>query len=353
MNKIIILSFLIIYVFSCSHLPTKTLIVSKNTKQIMIESKLSKYANHYFWDNYHKGNYEKLDSIFYYLQAAYIENPNDLKTVAHLGFANAWAISERGKLESIPPDIVNHATLAVKYFGEAYKLNPKDPRILGFLSDFKIIQGDISEDKKIQMHGFFDGKKSIRQWPEFNYFTLGYLLSSLPHDSKRFKEAIEWQWKTLDNCYCEKIDRKNPSIKKYLNIEATETNLKRKRACWNSWITPHNVEGFFLNMGDMLVKSGDYKTGIKIYQMIKEVPEYNDWPFHNILESRISNAKQNVMKFRQSIQRDKVYNDQDVMMVNTSISCMACHQMSTDEQLKYSNFDIDKYLNERNAYFLK
>jgi len=36
-----------------------------------------------------------------------------------------------------------------------------------------------------------------------------------------------------------------------------KTKEGKKRVCWNSWIAPHNFEGFFLNMGDMLVKSGD------------------------------------------------------------------------------------------------
>ena len=37
-----------------------------------------------------------------------------------------------------------------------------------------------------------------------------------------------------------------------------ETKEGARRACWNSRIAPHNLEGFFLNMGDMLVKSGDW-----------------------------------------------------------------------------------------------
>lgn len=184
----------------------------------------------------------------FYLLASYHEKPNHLKTIAHLGFANSWAISERRKLDTIPPNIVDHATLAVKYFGEAYTLNPHDPRILGFLADFKIIQGTIALDDPLIKQGYFDGKKSIRQWPEFNYFSLGYVLSQLPYDSWQFQKALEWQWKTLDDCYCETMDRENPSIKKYLALEESESNLKRKRACWNSWSEPHNVEGFYMNL---------------------------------------------------------------------------------------------------------
>jgi hypothetical protein len=51
----------------------------------------------------------------------------------------------------------------------------------------------------------------------------------------------------------------------------------KKRACWNSWIAPHNFEGFFLNMGDMLVKVGDWRTAQKIYANAKLSPDYANW----------------------------------------------------------------------------
>ncbi|MRH99653.1 hypothetical protein GH721_03815 [Kriegella sp. EG-1] len=342
MKKALIFNFILVFASACTLLPTKTMIQSKNTKDMLTSNELAEFANAYFWENYHKGNYHKIDSVLYYLQAAYIKNPNDLQTIAHIGFTNAWAISERRKLDTIPPNIVEHATLAVKYFGEAHELNSNDPRVLGFLADFKIIQGTIAEDKKLIQQGYFDGKKSINQWNEFNYFTVGYVLSQLPHDSWQFKKAIEWQWKTLDECYCEKVDRDNFKVEKYLSLEDTETNTKRKRACWNSWIAPHNVEGFYLNMGDMLVKSGDYKKGIKVYEMIKQVPQYNTWPFKKELQERIENAEINVVNFRKEVANNEVVPDKNLMMVNTSISCMSCHQMSKADEDYFKINDIYK-----------
>ena len=43
-----------------------------------------------------------------------------------------------------------------------------------------------------------------------------------------------------------------------------ETQTGVKRACWNNWKAPYNLQGFWLNMGDMLVKSGDPEKA-KIY----------------------------------------------------------------------------------------
>ena len=82
------------------------------------ETDLSQFANSYFWQQFHLGHYEKIDSISYFLSAAYSENPNHLETVNHLGWVHVWALSERQKLTSIPPNIIDHGTLSLKYFGE-------------------------------------------------------------------------------------------------------------------------------------------------------------------------------------------------------------------------------------------
>ncbi len=54
-------------------------------------------------------------------------------------------------------------------------------------------------------------RRQIEAWPEFNLFTGGFVLSRLPADSPRFKEGLEWQWRTLDVCVQERIDRTNPA----------------------------------------------------------------------------------------------------------------------------------------------
>jgi tetratricopeptide (TPR) repeat protein len=350
MKKTSILLLLFVAI-GCS-VTVKTINKSKNAYTTKKHSGLSSYANQYFWKNFHEGNYTKIDSILYYLSAAYNENPNDLETVTHLGFTHMWALSERQKLDVIPPTIIDHGTLALKYYGESYKLNPNDPRILGFLADAKMTVADISDDKKLMIDGYFNGKKSINQWKEFNYFTIGYFLSQLHQDTWQFKKALEWQWKTLDECYCEKFDRKSPSIEKYLPLVDTENDLKRKRACWNSWIAPHNVEGFYLNMGDMLVKSGDWEKAMQIYTLAKQVPQYKNWPFKDVLEKRIESAKENILKFRLPIDNSKTHQVDDVILINSSISCVSCHKMSNEDLTTYKNFDWKKYKDQKNVYWM-
>lgn len=352
MKKAAILFFTLAIIVGCA-VNIKTINQSKNLDTSKADSTLETYANKYFWDNFHRGNYDNIDSTLYYLTAAYNENPNHLETITHLGFTHMWALSERYKLGVISPTILDHSTLALKYFGESYRLNPNDPRVLGFVADLKMAVGDISDDEKLSKQGYFEGKKSIRQWSEFNYFTVGYILSKLHQDTWQYEKGLEWQWKTIDECYCEKFDRDNPDIKKYLPLEKTETNLKRKRACWNTWIAPHNVEGFYLNMGDMLVKKGDWEKATEIYQLAKQVPQYENWVFKDVLERRIKNVKENIAKFRMEINSKKIYSVDDVILINSPIACLACHKMNEKELALYDGFDWEDYKEKNNVYFLK
>lgn len=347
LSVIILLSFATI---GCT-VVVKTINKHKNKEEMTKYTSISDYANAYFWKKFHEGNYTKIDSILYYLNTAYLENPNHLETVTHLGFTHMWAMSEMKNLDVIPPTIIDHGTLALKYFGESYKLNPNDPRILGFLADAKMAVADISNDKKLSTDGYFNGQKSIHQWKLFNNFTIGYVFSQLDHDSWQYKKALQWQLDVIDDCFCLKFDEKTQQLNQYGPIRDTIKNVKRKRACWDSWIVPHNVEGFYLNLGDMLVKNGEWKKALQIYTLVKKAPHYDTWPFQSVLEKRIAAAEENVLKFRLP-SNDKNNHIDDVMLVNSSISCMACHKMSDNDFKKYQNFDWSKFKREENIFWL-
>lgn len=325
---------------------------NKKTNDVKKDSDLSEYANEYFWSNFHEGNYSNIDSVVYYLTSAYIENPNHLETVTHLGFTHMWALSEMNNLDTIPPTIIDHGTLALKYFGESYRLNPDDPRVLGFLAASKMTVADLSDDKKLSTEGYFNGKKSIHQWKEFNKLTIGYVMSQMHQDTWEYKKALKWQWETLDECYCQTYNEKTKRVEQYRTVRDTAGNLKNKRACWDSWIVPHNVEGFYLNLGDMLVKNGEWEKAKQVYTLAKKAPNYETWPFKSVLEKRIISAEENVEKFRLPIGDDTEYHVDDVMLINSSISCVACHKMSSQDLATYRNFDWKKYKGENNIYWM-
>ena len=278
-------------------------------------------ADALFWDTLHKGTYEQIPEALNALTAAHLTNPSDAVTAADVAWLHIWRLSESARLDGAPATITDDAVLAHKYFQEAVKLNPDEPRYLGFLASSTLADANIHNDEQLTRRGYYTLLDAIDAWPEFNLFTAGYVMSRQPPDSKRFKQALEWQWQTLDLCFGEPVDRRNIEYAKYMALATTEG---KKRACWNSWIAPHNFEGFFLNMGDMLVKAGDWQTAQKIYATAKFSPTYGQWKFSHVLEQRIKNALANVTHFRGSdLKGDKTHQR---IMIATPFACMGCHQ---------------------------
>lgn len=319
-----------------------------------VESKLSEEANSFFWEHFHLGHYDSIPAILDLLTEAYIDNPNDLQTVYHLGFTHFWAIAERQHLSNVPASIIDHAVLAQKYLGEAYRLNPADARIISFLSAAKIIVGDVSKDDRLVTQGYFDGLKSIREWKDFGEFSLAYTLSQLPHTDPNFRKTLDWMEGTTERCYCPDLDPPSEACKEFIAREVADPkSLGRNRIVPNSWVAPHNIEGYFMSYGDLLVKNGDWEKAIPIYELAKYAPDYNHWPYREILDKRIKNAQSNVVKFRKSADKDDFIGLDDAVMVQTAMACRACHQMSPhDLNIKFSAFDRKNYL-DKEFYFLE
>ena len=278
-------------------------------------------ADALFWQTLHAGQYDEISTALQALTGAYLANPNDAVTAAHVGWMHIWRLAERARLDVVPATITDEAILARRYFQEAVNLNPHEPRYLGFLGAAMLAEGSIHKDEKLTRRGHYLLLDAIDAWPEFNLFTAGYVASGQPVDSKQFKQALQWQWQNLDVCVNAKVDRTDPNFARYMTMETTEGH---KRVCWNSWIAPHNFEGFFLNMGDMLVKAGDWQTARKIYANAKLPATYARWKSRDVLEERIAAAQGNVAVFNGPAPgADK---SRQRMMAASPFACVACHQ---------------------------
>jgi hypothetical protein len=276
-------------------------------------------ADKVFWRVFHGGAYEEIPETLEVLTAAYLDTPTDAVTAAHIAWLHNWKVAERVRSPSATPSITDHIVLARRYFAESHRLDPSDARVQGFLAGHLVAEGTVHGDEGLVRRGYYLMLDAIDAWPEFNLFTGGYVMSRLPPDSPRFQEGLEWEWENLDVCIGERFDRENPDyFGRYAQLETKEGP---KRVCWNSWIAPHNLEGFFLNMGDMLVKSGDWQTARKIYANAKAVPDYASWPFASVLEARIEQAEENVAAFNSAPGAPK-----RPIMIESEFACMACHQ---------------------------
>jgi hypothetical protein len=277
-------------------------------------------ADALFWSTLHAGRYEGIPLALKATTAAYLQDPGDDLTAAHVGWLHIWRLAENARQAEPDPGITDDAVLARRYFQEAVALNPGEARYLGFLAAAQLAEGAIHRDEKLTRQGYYNLKAGIDAFPEFNLFTAGYVMSNQPADSERFREGLAWQWQNLDVCVGGKVDHGNPDFKNYMDLATTEGP---RRVCWNGWIAPHNFEGFFLNMGDMLVKSGDWQSARKVYANARHSPTYSSWKYAALLEARIEQAPQNVAAFAKPPQPGQ---GGARMMFGSSLACMACHQ---------------------------
>jgi hypothetical protein len=280
---------------------------------------LAKNADELFWDTFHSARYDGIQPALEAETTAYLADPADAITAAHIGWLHFWRLSEASRLDTTPATITDDAVVAQKYFAEAVALNPHEARYVGFLASATLVEGSIDHEEKTTRRGYFMMLDAIKEWPEFNLFTAGYVMSGASAGSKQFKQAIDWEWQNLDVCVGEKVDRHAGGYAKYLKQETTQG---KKRVCWNSWIAPHNFEGFFLNMGDMLVKAGDWQTAQNVYRNAQLSTTYEAWPYRKVLEDRIVHAEENVALFSAGKSAGA---KSAPLMINSAFSCMGCH----------------------------
>jgi tetratricopeptide (TPR) repeat protein len=303
------------------------------------KSEIVMEADKYFWDNFHSGNFDSIPRILEKLQAAYYKYPNDYKIAAHLGFTHAWALAESNRLENQTARVTDHSTLAVKYFQEAFDMHPeKEWRYYGFLTSMMMAEGSIHNDDKQIVEGYFKLKKSARKYPEFNLFTAAYTLASSPRKKDR-DTALEMLWKNLDKCIDGKVDRENLDYTKYMHLKDTES---RKSTCWNTWIAPHNMEGFLLVLGDELLKRGDFETAIKVYKNAMLFEGYEQWGYKTHLENRIEEAEL-------AIGTRKIYKEMKLLKYDR---CMVCHQ-GKEMQSSPENVHLQRPIMEVTAHLKK
>jgi hypothetical protein len=94
------------------------------------------------------------------------------------------------------------------------------------------------------------------------------------------------------------------------------------RACWNSWIAPHNFEGFFMNFGDMLARADDLPNAKAMYETARLSKTYAQWPYREVLERRLARLD----TLPALLNSAKAEESEFTSMINTRFSCMACHQ---------------------------
>jgi len=295
-------------------------VVSKNTDQNSLG------AQNQFMQVLKNGDYDKLDTSIETLTKVYLQHPNDPRTNLYLGMAHLWAVAERNRLSPIPARIIDRLTLADFYLGEASSLQPDDARIIGFQASARMAMGSVHNVERWKRQGYFEAKDAINDYPEFNLFVLSNSMAQLPPRDPRLKEAANALWKTVNACFEKEID---PAHVNSFELEADIiqsqkrfSGTKRDRACFNSKLAPHNVEGFFLHFGDVLAKIGNEANARIMYQLASATPSASNWPYQKVAVNRLQNLSNRVEQFRQA----KSEKDEPEIMARSAYACVACHQ---------------------------
>lgn len=318
MKNIFITIILALIASSCSTLIPK--FISKKEAKLCTKPECME-ADKYFWDNFHAGNYDSIPQILEKLKQTYYENPGDYKLAAHIAFTHAWAIGESEKAKVSSAQVIDHASLARQYFKDAFELTPeKDWRLYGFYASFMMAEGTIHGNEKQVVKGYFEMKKAVKKYPEFNLFTKAYSIMG----GGRSKEAIKDLWKNLDVCACEKVSRTALDYRQYQGLKDVESKMS---TCWNTWIAPHNLEGFFLIFGDLLLQEKDRPAALMMYKNASYTDNFDNWHYKEKLNQRIS-------KLENAIAENKA---KAGIMIHDYDQCMVCHQ---EPQIKDSPDDV-------------
>lgn len=281
-------------------------------------TELAAHARAQFWEAFYDAEYERLERIHFLLTAAYLENPRDPEIALLLAHAHLWTLAERSRLEELSPRITDHAILADRYFNEALILAPDDSRIHGWQGAMKLALGDIHQDQREQREGYFQLVRAAREYPEFNGFSASYPLGSLPRDNPRFDEGVEYMWANVEACVGDGFDRNAPGFAIPVDQATAEGP---KRVCWSTPLVPHNLEGFFLHMGDILTKQGDADGARRALEAAKRSPSYDTWRYAPVLDERLARLDERVARFASATRED----EEPEMMFDSPYACTGCH----------------------------
>lgn len=267
------------------------------------------------------GDYGSLDPILLTLEAE--ADAGDDASRAVLGFAHSWKLSEfaRAPVQGVQ----EHARLAVEAFDLATDAHPDDPRLEGFRGAFLMAQGSIEDQPALLRKGWFATGRSIRGWPEWALFTRSYGLVGFDPDHRRYQQAIEMMWRTLDECATQPVARSQLDWS-VLNGSIDTTDPLKVRACMNTDVVPYNIEGFFLVFGDLYARAGQLENAQMMYDNALAMDAEGTWPYRWVAEERVASMSALPDRFADQPAALPSTDPSEHLIFGGPASCTVCHQ---------------------------
>jgi hypothetical protein len=246
-----------------------------------------------FWQIYHGNRYNEIPQAEAQLEQAIAREPNNPTLRALLGAAHFWHIGEAARDPNRnDPALVQDMPEAVVAFGQSLTMDYfsghpigyiNDDHLPGYLGITTVHLGQMTGDPTVIAKGDQTLDFAAYQFPEFNNFNRWAAHNAEQKDTPAYRKALESLWEGLDACAGARVDRDNPDLKPFLNLL---TSVGRKKACW--WqgdLAPYSFEGYMLNLGNGLVKTGDVGAARIIFHNAHYAANYDTWPYRSVLEA--------------------------------------------------------------------
>jgi len=253
----------------------------------------SRAAINHFWAAYHGNNYAAIPEVQAKLQRALESDSENPTLYALLGAAHFWHIGEALRdpnqedpvlAQDMPEAVANFSkALDLDYYGKHYIGYINDDHLPGYLGITTVHLGQMTNDPDLVAKGDQILDFAVYEFPEFNSFNRWAAHNADFKDSPAYKKALDSLWQGIDSCISGTIDRRNPDLKRYLQLV---TSVGRKKACWwGGEIAPYSFEGYMLNLGNGLVKAGQIRAAKVVYHDAHYAANYHTWPYRKVLEA--------------------------------------------------------------------
>lgn len=289
----------------------------------------AEYAKAFFWDAFTQQRFADGARATALLEAALAVNPGDASLALLVAHSYLWRLSEFGRNpEPDPTELPALAGASEAGFGRALGQAPTDARILGWLGSVMIGNGGAMGDAEKVAAGHTLVEQGVAAYPEFNGFVLSLVNASYPVGSAEFELAVEAMWDNLDVCAGFTTNRETPDLSAAL---APVLAGQADPACANTVRAAHNLEGFFLYFGDLLLKANQETAARAMYDATRASPTFEFWPYRETLVQR-----EQAVAARLAAYTNSDPSDDPALIAQEPFSCSYCHAASAGEQLPYT-----------------
>jgi len=264
-------------------------------------------------------DYDALMPAFDGLAEVYRADPKDPKSTLYFAHAHLWRIAEWERSPDPDPSLRGQmAAEGLRLFREARELSPDDARIDGWIGTLSAALGKTLGNAALVERGYQSVERGWARWPEFNGVTILLAYGDLPTSDPHFQRSLEVAWETFEVCVGGPIDRENPDYGQYI---PKQPYTGERRVCSNEDVSPHNFEGFWLQIGDMLVKNGDVRRARIIYNNTRYSSTYDTWPYKSMLEGILADD----LEHKAALFRDPDPSKHPLIASQSTHACTSCH----------------------------